>query len=279
MRNVIIGSFVGFVLAAAFLAACGGGGGVTGQAANGAAKAIDVLFDNAASGMAAENVQGALDEVDTRVDGVEGRVGLLEGHTHTASTVGYSNSTSGLSATNVQAAIDELAGGGSSSGGGHVFIRWGNTNAPTGTTKLYDGNGIQFADGAGVFVMKGGDAGTSVSAGSFCNFMATRAQSSNMPPGITADRRILGCVCYSPTPTAVVYGTHTAPSGWSILYKGYAMTNSRAVIVVDGDNFDATATTMTGTDAEFATFRFTQSPDTTNYPTDRHVKAMVISKD
>jgi len=76
------------------------------------ADAVDVLFDNVASGLVATEVQGALDEVEGRVDAVETG---LSNHlndavdAHDASAI--SNIPAGnIVATDVQAAVNELDG-------------------------------------------------------------------------------------------------------------------------------------------------------------------------
>lgn len=66
----------------------GGGGGNEIQAQN-------VVYDNTTSGLTADDVQEAIDEL------------------HDADAIAYDNTTSGLTATDVQSAIDELAQGGS----------------------------------------------------------------------------------------------------------------------------------------------------------------------
>ena len=154
----------------------------------------------------------------------------------------------------------------------------GTTTAPTNTTKLYDGVGVQSTEDASVFVMKGGDAGGTHSVGGLPRFMATNSNASNMPPGITASRRIVGCVCFAPRTTATLYGTHTAPTGWTVVYKGYVMTNNHATIIVDTDSFDSSGTSTTGADLDFTTLRFSQTFDTTNYPTNKHIKGCVVMK-
>ena len=58
--------------------------------------AADVTYDNTSSGLQADDVQGALDELAAGAGG------------STASTTTYDNTDSGLSATNVQDAIDEI---------------------------------------------------------------------------------------------------------------------------------------------------------------------------
>jgi hypothetical protein len=64
-----------------------------------------------------------------------------------------------------------------------------------------------------------------------------------MPPGITANRYIKGAVCYADMPTAVVWGTHTPPAGWQLLYQGYCMGPNSGYrgagpICVDNVDFD-----------------------------------------
>ena len=69
----------------------GGGGGAEIQAQN-------VVYDNTTSGLTADDVQEAIDEL------------------HNSSAIAYDNTTSGLTATDVQSAIDEIAQGGSGGG-------------------------------------------------------------------------------------------------------------------------------------------------------------------
>jgi hypothetical protein len=68
-------------------------------------KADAVSYDNTSSGLASTDAQGALDEVEGRVDTLEG----LISDDQTASEVDYDNLGSGLAAGNVQDALDELA--------------------------------------------------------------------------------------------------------------------------------------------------------------------------
>ncbi len=87
--------------------------------------ADQVDFDNTTSGLTATEVQGALDEIDGNVDGVDTRVTAIESSyvesfnsrtgavvpaasDYDADQIDYDNVGSGLSATNAQDAIDEL---------------------------------------------------------------------------------------------------------------------------------------------------------------------------
>lgn len=58
--------------------------------------ASELAFDNSTNGFAATNVQAAIEEIDTYLDGL------------TAESVDYDNDASALEATDVQSAIDEV---------------------------------------------------------------------------------------------------------------------------------------------------------------------------
>ena len=89
-----------------------------------------VGYNNASSGLVATTVQGAIDEVEARLDTVQasnvvsfkGRTGAVIPATsdYDAIQIDYDNSSSGLTATELQGAIDELAAGGI--GGASVSI-------------------------------------------------------------------------------------------------------------------------------------------------------------
>ena len=81
--------------------------------------AQQIDYDSSVSGIAATNVQAAIDRVITMIfaSGVasfNSRVGVVlpQAHDYDGSMIDYDNTDSGLTATNVQDAIDELAGGG-----------------------------------------------------------------------------------------------------------------------------------------------------------------------
>ena len=78
--------------------------------------AADVTYDNTTSGLTADDVQEAIDEVNAKISTPE------------ADDISYDNTTSGLTASNVQAAIDELAQGGA---GGFTLV-----GSQTGTTPI-----------------------------------------------------------------------------------------------------------------------------------------------
>ena len=78
------------------LAGLGGGVGTDDQ------NALEVPYDNTASGLAAINTQAAIDELAGG--------GFVDTDDQNAAEVAYDNTTSGLAAINTQAAIDELCG-------------------------------------------------------------------------------------------------------------------------------------------------------------------------
>lgn len=85
--GLLAAGFLGGIL---FIASCGN------DHARAAVNALAIVFSNTVSGLAATNVQAAIDETDARIDNL------------TAGSVAYSNTTSGLAATTAQAAIDEV---------------------------------------------------------------------------------------------------------------------------------------------------------------------------
>ncbi len=82
--------------------------------------AQNVTYDNSTSGLGATDAQGALDELDGRIDGIESgfvssfnsRTGAVspQASDYDATQVDYDNTTSGLTATETQSAIDEVDG-------------------------------------------------------------------------------------------------------------------------------------------------------------------------
>lgn len=120
----------------------GRNGNVTPQASD--YNALQINYDNSVSGIAATNVQAAIDRVITMIfaSGVasfNGRVGVVlpQAHDYDGSMVDYDNSDSGLTATNVQDAIDELAGG------GIVTITLTLNGAKEDSINIYDSNNTQ----------------------------------------------------------------------------------------------------------------------------------------
>lgn len=78
--------------------------------------AIDITYSNVTSGLAATQVQAAIDEVNNRIDtdalvqSVYGRIGavIAVSGDYSADFVSYNNGTSGIPATEVQGAIDYI---------------------------------------------------------------------------------------------------------------------------------------------------------------------------
>ena len=93
-------------------------------------EAADVAYDNTTSGLAATDVQDALDEVVAAIPTIPS--------TYDANDINYDNTTSGLTATNVQDALDELAQGGSSGASSADDVSYDNTSSGLAATNVQD---------------------------------------------------------------------------------------------------------------------------------------------
>jgi len=98
----------GAVFGIGFIIACSGKSGGIGSSSSLAASigsALDVLFNNSPSGLTATNVQGALDEIDSRTDILEAKdlksllVGSWAGQQRPARASGFGNDTDAVTLT------------------------------------------------------------------------------------------------------------------------------------------------------------------------------------
>ncbi len=133
----------------------------------------------------------------------------------------------------------------------NVFIRWGNDTAPPGTRLIYSGFAYTPAyahSGQGrPIVMQAGDPGASVTLDGNPLYPLQKAPGADwMPPGITTECEVVAAVCEAPDLTTTIWGTHTAPPGWTVLYRGYSMgphlSQDGGVIgplCIDADAFDS----------------------------------------
>jgi hypothetical protein len=176
------------------------------------------------------------------------------------------------------------------SGGGSVFIRWGNASAPAGTTFLYSGycyaqHYTHYGGGDPIVVQSGDPGPVAISDGGLLYPLHTNPSTAYIPAGIIAARYVKAAVCYVDAPTVVIWGTHTSPSGWSVVYRGYAMgpyyyhAGPKGLICVDCDNFDASQSSGgTSNAALYGTKVMLGAPGDSNLQ-DRYVKCAVIKKD
>lgn len=127
------------------------------NALDGQNEASEIDYDNTTSGLTATNVQGAIDEVEGRLDTAETGISdhLADAvDAHDASAISYVNTTSGLAATEVQAAIDEVDGDldthiAASTAHGVTGAIVGTTDNQTLSTKVIDNtNSINIKDGS-----------------------------------------------------------------------------------------------------------------------------------
>ena len=130
-----------------------------------------------------------------------------------------------------------------------TFIRWGNSTAPSGTRLIYSGfaysSNYSHSGQNTPIVVQGGDGGPAASLNGNLLYPLQTAMPGFMPPGITPDCEVVAAVCEAPDLTTTIWGTHTAPPGWTVLYRGYTMgpyyTQGGVIgpLCVDTDAFDA----------------------------------------
>ena len=183
---------------------------------------------------------------------------------------------------------------------GGVFVRWGCTAAPDGTTLLYQG--VAFGGNAsavmgtatgagGPFVLAANDPAATNSLSSNVSYLfPVRTVGSTLPPGITGDRIVKAAVCYCSNPVTTIWGTWSPPEGWSVLYKGYAMgayygqAPYISTICVEADSFDSSLATgasggpYSGILNPTEIFVGSAGAALGGYTDDRFVKAAVIMK-
>ncbi|NVM02386.1 MAG: hypothetical protein HWN67_08615 [Candidatus Helarchaeota archaeon] len=169
--------------------------------------------------------------------------------------------------------------------GGNVFIRWGNDTAPEGSTLLY--SGIGFArywghDGgpSDPIVLKYNYSGNTTSDNAVLYPLKTQG---NIPPGITINCYVVAAVCYVTGPTFIIWGSWTPPSGWRVLYKGFAM-GSRYIetsinpICVECEYFNSSLTNTT-TNVALLYGLEVNNPPPGGYPMDRFIQCAVVTLD
>lgn len=138
----------------------------------------------------------------------------------------------------------------SAASGGSVFTRWGNNTAPAGSSLIYSGYvyGGNYTQSAPIefVIVQGGDPGDTVTTLSGLLYpVETETGGSPLAAYFPQDSKVKGAVCFCESPTLTIWGTHTPPVGWTILYTGFAMGNhythsgSGGPICMDHLNFQA----------------------------------------
>lgn len=134
--------------------------------------------------------------------------------------------------------------------GGSTFIRWGNSTAPAGTELVMSGyayagaNSSNFEASIGPVVLAAGDPGAAY--GSNPGLVPLSLVYSQFPDGTASTNSFIkAAVCYTDAPTTVIYGTHSAPAGWEVVYEGYLSgphysyyNPGGCPICLDTDNFE-----------------------------------------
>lgn len=144
---------------------------------------------------------------------------------------------------------------------GSTFVRWGCTNAPTNAVLVYSGHAFAGRfDYAGTrpFIMQPGELSEHMCAyNNTGRFSPLSTLEWHLVPdaGISNEVRVVGCVCLANGPVVTVWGTHTPPDGWDVLYRGYAVSTrydfsgTVGPILLECDEFDGTAGARQDVDA------------------------------
>jgi len=133
---------------------------------------------------------------------------------------------------------------------GSTFIRYGASTSPAGATLIYSGyvyGGLYNHGKTDPVVLKSGDPGSEITATE--GLILPICLGGSTITGITNGTYLSGAVCFIEFPTATIWGTHSVPDGWTLLYKGYAYgahyTYSGSIIgpiCIDADNFQVNST-------------------------------------
>lgn len=127
---------------------------------------------------------------------------------------------------------------------GSVFIRYGSTVAPAGTSLLYSGivyTSAALDEGSLPPVVLSNDDTASVMSGEGGELAP--AGLNNPPPGTSAGI-LKAAVCYAESPVFTLWGSHNPPPGWRALYRGYAVGSRHdlqghgSIICVESENFE-----------------------------------------
>ena len=138
----------------------------------------------------------------------------------------------------------------SATSGGSIFTRWGNNTAPAGSTLIYSGYvyGGHYTQSppTDLVVVQASDPGDTVISITGLLYPAeTETSGSPLQANIPQDSKVKAAVCFCDSPTLTIWGTHTPPTGWSVLYTGFTMGNhythsgSGGPICVDHLNFQS----------------------------------------
>jgi len=174
-------------------------------------------------------------------------------------------------------------------GSGDTFIRWGSEEAPAGTELIYSGFGyanfITHAPRTPIVLQTGDPAATGTLSQGDLLYPLHTASGGMMPPGIMDGTFLKGAVCLAPRATATIWGTHTPPQGWSVLYRGYSMGGDYrdagvgTGLVVEAEEFDVSVSSGGSNVCRlFGTATQLLVPGGSD-PSGRFVKCAVIMKD
>jgi hypothetical protein len=176
---------------------------------------------------------------------------------------------------------------------GTIITRWGNATAPAGTTLVQSGFAYTNWDirtgPIMPMVIQSGDPGATPSTNVTLLYPIGINDTVEVPGGISNATYIKGAVVLVPAPAALIWGTHTAPAGWSVVYFGYAFgtevdtsLHNPGPMCIDSGEYDASAPNYSSTDV--SRIRPLQIDDFLSAPghdglEGKYVKCAVIKKD
>ena len=168
----------------------------------------------------------------------------------TAGTIRWNGNISALEVSDGAAWQPIQMGAQSGSPSGSTFVRWGSSFAPAGTSLVYTGEAYashytHYGSLAPIVVGDMEGIGGGINTSPIYPLLTGGAA-----PGIPQNRYVNAAVCQASGPTAIIWGTHTAPYGWRVLYVGYAMgpyyshSGPDGPILVDSTAFDGAVASM-----------------------------------
>ncbi len=172
---------------------------------------------------------------------------------------------------------------------GSTFIRWGNGTAPAGSELVYSGFGFASFYGGQAqlepIVIQGGDPGPYLSPTDGLLYPLTTHNDLNLLPGnVAGSRYVPAAVCYSASPTLVIWGSQTAPAGWEVLYRGYVVgshysqTGPTTPLCLDCENFDNGYSCGSNLQALIYPMKTNGWSPTPAYPLSYMIKCAVVKK-
>jgi len=148
-----------------------------------------------------------------------------------------------------KAYVDGVAGGG---GGGEVFVNWGRSSCPIGSTFLYNG----FAHGAPYDIEGGsgdlmclkypliGTEGSINPNNTAYSYSVGTGNGNHIPSALPASTELKCATCYQPSTCYVEYGDNGCGTGFNSLYTGWIMSRMNNITRQNQTNYVCVNDTM-----------------------------------